>query len=105
MVDSVATEPKSVPTKYLEAQQTVTNAQTRLNDLQAKAFGEGLTDAEELEQLTLERRLSNLQPVIQNLQRQVMLKQATLDIETVGSQWGALVPEKQAAYETRVIAS
>jgi hypothetical protein len=85
--------------RYQSAQEVRQDASTRLRVLQAKALHDVLTEKEETEQLRLERRVENLEPVLARLEREARFAQDVLDIDAVTSEWGTLAEAKRQAYE------
>jgi hypothetical protein len=80
--------PVAVPlrTQYHDAQTAYTAASNRLAALSQKGLTAMLSEDEESEQLRCERRLANLQPVLDRLERDLMHEQDKLDIALVTEQ-------------------
>src|SRR4051794_20838693 len=97
--ETVATEP-SLMAQYTVTQDHYRTASNRLAALTAKAGTGILTDEEELEQLQLERRMSNLQPVLERLELEVMREQREVDIQAVLDAWDAGREAKRQDYAT-----
>lgn len=91
-------EPASLAEQYQAAQAARSAAGTRLSALNSLSQSQMLSEAEENEQIRLERRLANLTPVIERLQRDMVKEQVVLDITSVQQGWGALVTTKEQAY-------
>lgn len=90
--------PVTLQAQLREAYVVREHARHRLNTLTSRATGEILSEQEEAEQLRLERRLSNLEPVIARLEREVATEQQQADIRGLVETWGPLVSAKRTAY-------
>jgi len=78
-------------------QQRQQKASSRLAELHAKEFEDGLSDAEYVERLANERRVTDLEPLLERAAKEVRAAQETLDLEA----WQATDEENVALVNQR----
>lgn len=92
-------EPVSLREQWSAASTARTAAMQRLSALEALSKVQMLSALEEVEQIQLERRIANLEPVIESLTASMVREAAVLDIEHVQEEWSGLVQDKMESWQ------